>query len=174
MAFLSRHVRRYVRMPWQLQKEGATLAFTSRHITTQAHGNDVNGTPSFTAGILEKHQNTNKKINFEGASLMRSSLDNLHLEMDSKLRLTPLPLTTSSKKADGRPPPGTYSYPFNLLSPPPNLIPFNLKSSSSSIIPTVGDLPSSSIAPSLPIRGQIEIKEPTGNFTVVISDGQRS
>jgi len=166
-------------MPWQLQKEGETLAPSyCRHLTTRAHRNDGlnvhNGTPGFTAGILEKEDNTKKKMNLGGASSMRSSLDNLHLEMDSRLRLTPLPLTTSSIKADGRPPSGTYSFPFNLLSPPPNPIPFNLKSSPSSIIPTVGDLPSSSIAPSLPIRGQIEIREPTGNLTVVISDGRKS
>jgi len=158
-------------MPWQLQKEGETHAFTSRHITTQAHRNVNDETIGFTAGILEKHENTNKKINFEGASLMRSSLDNLHLEMDSKLRLTALPLTTSNTLADGRPPSGTYSYLFSLA---PDPIPFNLKSSPSSIIPTVGDFPSSSIAPSLPLRGQIEIREPTGNLTVVISDGRKS
>ena len=161
-------------MPWQLQKEGETLApYSSRNITTQAHrnsGNNVNNeTFGFTAGILEKENA--KEMNLRGASPMRSSLDSLHLEMDSKLRLTPLPLTTSNTLADGRPPSGTYSYLFSLA---PDPIPFNLKSSPSSIIPTVGDLPSSSIAPPLPIRGQIEIKEPTGNLTVVISDGRKS
>jgi len=162
MSFLLRHACRRSRFAWQRQQQEnadnvASSQFALRQLTTDARTRDDNRHSSSPAFPVI-------------TTTAAASSEWVHLEFDSKLRLSSVsPSTVSVTSASiGQPSLSTQSA-QKLLRDQPSLIQ-RLESLPLTFAPvSIGGVPA--IAPPLPPLSKTEIREPAKRVSIVISDG---
>jgi len=163
MSHLVRHTCRRARAAWQQQQRQQSTNITA---STQAPASSLLMTDSL---LRNNDWTTTSTSSLLTSKLPASNGDLIHLEFAAKLQLTTSHPETSMISST---PPSTLSHvllPHDGLSLRDNLESPSLTFAPASIGRVIGDFPS--ITPPVPSYRKIEIREPTKNVSIIISDG---